>query len=274
MKIALIYMSPNGATRKTTQLLKEGFQSYGHDVHPVDIGSHHHNFDQIIETIKTCDILGIGSPAYHMDMLKPIQEMIQCITEGTTHHQYQCKAFLYLTYAGITSGKALINTANELSFNKIPIIGALKVHAPHFHHDQPFPTSETINLITDFCTLLEQRKYKPLSSSEVKHLFKPRKWLINILYPIVPLIAKKRTLDIKLMSDQCKGCQKCVRQCPVGAITCEPLNINKESCLYCYHCVITCPFKAITCPIDKLDPMIALNKKVIGTESPSNQILL
>lgn len=48
--------------------------------------------------------------------------------------------------------------------------------------------------------------------------------------------------------DICKGCSKCSKVCPVGAISGkikEPFAINKDKCIKCGACVETCPFKAI-----------------------------
>lgn len=48
--------------------------------------------------------------------------------------------------------------------------------------------------------------------------------------------------------DTCKGCSKCSKICPVGAISGkvkEKFTIDKEKCIKCGACVETCPFKAI-----------------------------
>ena len=53
---------------------------------------------------------------------------------------------------------------------------------------------------------------------------------------------------ITINEELCKGCTKCARNCPVGAIegtVKNPHKIDQSKCIKCGACVSSCPFKAI-----------------------------
>jgi len=54
---------------------------------------------------------------------------------------------------------------------------------------------------------------------------------------------------ISINPELCKGCTKCARTCPVGAIegtVKNPHKINQDKCIKCEACLNACPFKAIS----------------------------
>ncbi len=63
-----------------------------------------------------------------------------------------------------------------------------------------------------------------------------------------PAGACQKLKTITIDPELCKGCSKCARNCPVGAIKGEikkPFQIDQKLCIKCGACVETCPFKAI-----------------------------
>ena len=58
----------------------------------------------------------------------------------------------------------------------------------------------------------------------------------------------KKLMKITIDPELCKGCSKCSRTCPVGAISGkikEPFVIDQSKCIKCEACVSSCPFHAI-----------------------------
>ena len=52
---------------------------------------------------------------------------------------------------------------------------------------------------------------------------------------------------VKVVSDECVGCETCVPVCPVEAITMQDDKavIDQSLCTQCEACVSTCPVEAI-----------------------------
>ena len=63
-----------------------------------------------------------------------------------------------------------------------------------------------------------------------------------------PVGACQKLKRITIVSELCKGCSKCSRVCPVGAISGkikEPFEIDPKKCIKCGACLTSCSFHAI-----------------------------
>jgi iron only hydrogenase large subunit-like protein/uncharacterized Fe-S cluster-containing protein len=72
---------------------------------------------------------------------------------------------------------------------------------------------------------------------------------------------------------ECQDCYKCIRECPVKAISFEngSAEIMEDKCIYCGHCVDVCPVNAIKVRNDtnRVKQLIRLKEKVFVSLAPS-----
>ena len=69
------------------------------------------------------------------------------------------------------------------------------------------------------------------------------------------------------VTDECTQCQKCVKECPVGAIPAEaPQNYRQQDCVSCYGC-LECPPQAVSfhfaSPIWKVGDGVNLSRRYV-----------
>lgn len=71
----------------------------------------------------------------------------------------------------------------------------------------------------------------------------------------------------------CVSCAACVKDCPAGAISLDPLTIDYKKCIGCGKCISTCPHGAIQAPDDEektkrfLEGLVEYAKPVIEAKN-------
>jgi len=62
--------------------------------------------------------------------------------------------------------------------------------------------------------------------------------------------------------DKCIKCGACVKECPAGAITLDPLTIDKSKCIGCGKCISTCPVQSFSVPRGSAQEVVFLEHLV------------
>ena len=277
MRMILIIVSPNTTTKRVSEEMKKVLTLEGHEVTTLNIGEKdNREFDQIgFQLFEGVDLIGIGCPIYHLTLVEPMENFLRFALPVIAKRSPGIRSFLYFTYSGITTGKAFVNVLRLLEKNHIPLAGAARIQAPHFREVQGCPDDNTKEFIRQFCSRLSEKEFRPMTWGKARTLFRNRKTIIRLIYPFAKRIGKLREQAIEISPNRCIGCGKCADECPVHAITMNRYAIrDTRKCIHCYHCTVLCPKGAIQCNVDKVYRMIRLNKKIVGTENPPNEIFV
>jgi MauM/NapG family ferredoxin protein len=88
-------------------------------------------------------------------------------------------------------------------------------------------------------------------------MIRPRFWCRN-LCPAGAVVAlfSVRPLFRRIVSDDCTQCGKCVRACPMGAISRDVEATAHSECITCLKCADVCPEKAVSFKIRKKVPVM------------------
>ena len=272
MIVLLLFISPGNTTAKVSRAIAQRFEKTGHTVTLLNIGRPgKRSFAEIDpEIVRSADLIGIGGPVFHLRNLPPLEAFL---SEMLPSVNSQASAFLYVTYGGISSGKALINLSRLLGRYHVSVIGAVKLWATHFYKKMDYPDEEALAMIDGFCAGLEKKEYRPIEPHRLRSLFSYQTPKVKIAYHLAEIVGESRKLPITFDADLCKGCQRCVTECPAGALRMDGIpEHDKKKCLYCYHCAVVCPSQAVICPTEKVADMVKTNVKLLGWENPRNEV--
>ncbi|MEJ2267646.1 MAG: DUF362 domain-containing protein [Nanoarchaeota archaeon] len=117
-------------------------------------------------------------------------------------------------------------------------------------------------------TMAEKRKLINLKDIEQIGDFKK----VNFEKLIKGLIKKKvkdsclitKTYALPKVNNKCNLCGKCIKRCPVGAISIKggKLIINKNKCISCYSCIPICPVNALKLKQTKANRLICFVRRI------------
>jgi ferredoxin len=277
MKVAIAYVSPSGTTAALAKALGDALEARGQEARLLDIGRPGNRpgepgaLERWEEDLAWAEVLGIGSPVYHLRLLEPAHDFLGA---ASSRGMLPGKVFAFAAYGGICSGGALRDASRLARKGGRLFAGALKVAAPHFYKKTPFPDEEALRSVNRFADGLVGSLFAAIAPDRLESELALR-GAAAIAYRLAPLVGFLRRLPIDIDAQACLRCGACARDCPSGAIRIAEAAVRDPArCLYCYHCSQACPVGAIHCPIERLEAMVKVNEGLLGRESPSDGFIV
>ena len=114
-------------------------------------------------------------------------------------------------------------------------------------------TLEDLDRMEELCHYIKQNSLCGLGQTAPNPVLATLKFFrdeyaAHVTYKLCPAGVCKDLVSYSIIADKCKGCTKCARNCPVGAISGtikNPHEINQTACIKCGACISNCPFGAI-----------------------------
>ena len=271
MRVVIIIFSPGGNTLKAGKMLEKSLQDKKVDVQLVNVTKVHEIFgknntrDYLNKEIRTHDLLCIGGPVYAHHLHYNVNDIIKALPKPG--RKWGKLAVPFVTYGGISSGLALVESAKLLKKQgRIPVF-AMKLNSEHsmtkLKHitvkiNKGMPGEEALPLIeelsekiiqlenvniVDINDITPKLKYlKFLDRLKDKTIFREKIWQ-NYLYP-----------KLKIDYDKCINCGICSRVCPVQRIKMSDngpyIPKNSFQCIHCVSCMFYCPVEAIVSDVN------------------------
>jgi len=265
-KVTIVYMSPNGSTRKCAELIAEQLKGEG-EVLLIDLARI--DSSELESIISETTLLGVGSPTYHLNMLDPVKIFLEGIPNVPINKGQGRYSFCFTTYGHVNSGKTLINMAKILHKKHYTVLGALKLRAKHFYQNSiEFPSSEDQDLILKFCETIKYRITNPIEWRKLSKMLNYQYLKVKVIYPIIQIFGSSfRVPKFNFNKDLCTSCGLCEENCPTHVIVISELPKKLKGCIYCFNCVMICPTGAIYSDLDKVKRVLKFNAKVLHEES-------
>ncbi|MCK4567022.1 MAG: hypothetical protein KAU48_06910, partial [Candidatus Thorarchaeota archaeon] len=108
LQVTLVFLSPNGTTKTLAKMIGESLIDF--NVRYIDLGDSQIQNDELQDIIATTDILGVGTPIYHLTMLHPIRKFLDNLREVDDSHY----GFSFVTYGHVSTGKAISQVCKTL----------------------------------------------------------------------------------------------------------------------------------------------------------------
>lgn len=246
MKIALVYFSQTGNTKKVTDTIAETLKEKSHEVKSLALQEATHQ-----ELLKH-DLFAIGTPTFESHAPTNVKNFIKSLPIFPSH-----KAFVFATGGG-AAGNVLYDMTRLLRKKNVHVlsgfftIGQMNHPAPCiFEKSKNHPTTDDLDKAKQFASgihdLITNNSKQPIPYSrpdalKQKYGFYNIVGFIGTFDRVIQLLVPKP----KHNKHKCNQCGICAKECPMHAITMNPYPAIDNNCVRCYRCQNICPNKAFS----------------------------
>ena len=167
LRVSIITFSPAGSTRKVGAMLAAALDDHGCDPQLVDITRNPAYFggrnprEALEGLVRPHDVLCIGGPVYAHHMQFNVLDLVRRLPPVDA--RWGRLAVPFVTYGGLTSGRALYDTARGLRRSGRRVVLAMKINAFHSvtrefatRINEGMPGQEAWPLIDELAALITQ----------------------------------------------------------------------------------------------------------------------
>lgn len=257
LEVAIITFSPAGSTRKVGKMLAEALRAEGCRPQLIDLTRNPAYFatsdrDTALRALVGAhDVLCLGGPVYGHHMQFNLLDLVARLPRVDGY--WGGLAVPFVTYGGLTSGRALYETAQALRRRGRTVPLAMKINAFHsatraftFKINEGMPGEEARPLIEELAkriVQLEGSRTPADITSRLNYQNAKHRWRDLLLFRergLMTLIMPRVTV----VQDKCVACQACVRACPVLRLELGPAGPRPKAsagpCIYCGECTFAC----------------------------------
>ncbi len=257
LRVAIITFSPAGSTRKVGAMLASALEARGCAPQLVDITRDPAYFAAGDRTaaldalVGAHDVLCLGGPVYAHHMQFTVLDLVRRLPP--VGGRWGRLAVPFVTYGGLTSGRALYDAARVLRRTGRCVVLAMKVNSFHSvtrefatRINEGMPGQEALPLIDDLAARIAQLRpdSQPADVTPLLNYQDTKNRVKDVLFFHERGLPALAMPSVTFSRDRCSACGLCARACPV-----QRLQMGRDGparkpgagdCIHCSECVYAC----------------------------------
>lgn len=249
MKIAILYFSQTGNTRRVANVLASTLRRHFPNVDCFDI-----QLSQFDPTPYR--LIGIGSPCFNSKAATPIKHFLHFLPP------FDGKFVFVFATSGGAPGRVLFELAQISRKKGATVIGGF-LSLGEIHHPLPSfqgrhqdrPNGQDLARAREFAEAVAKAVQTDLvgtANSKIGEDLKPHWGYFDFLSLLSNDQAVRYMMPEPIVDHaRCERCGTCAVNCPMDNIRLVPTPQHGDRCIRCYRCHAVCPEKAITISWDR-----------------------